>query len=157
MPVAREVPADFERKLRALFPDFVSARYNEQICRYEFVFRSAGNREVSQFWGWDRNPLTGERVEPDPVSGLAPFRELDAAAQAEIIDNCTRTFLGNRADGAGTWAKQITGRSAENAALRKASAKRRGEDFAYMIKQVDLRRPWVKDHPRNRTPQYFHG
>lgn len=157
MPAVREVPAAFERRLRELFPDFVLARYNESVCRFEFIFRSAGNLEVSQFWGWDRNPLTGEPVGPDGSTGLLPFRDLDAVAQQEIIDNCTKTFLGNRHDGAGTWAKQIKERSAGNKALRKARAKQRGEDYAYMIKQVDLRKRWVKDHPRKRKPLIIPG
>lgn len=144
----REAPADFVAQLKREFPDFVEVRFNEQVGRWEFVLLSAANRPVSQFLGWDRNPLTGEKIEPDPVTGLLPFRDLDPTAQNEIIDNMRRTFLGNRHDGDGTWQRKADNANRYNRELRLQNAKRRAEDFAYMLQQVDLRRPWVKFHKR---------
>jgi hypothetical protein len=130
------------------FPDFRECRFNEAVNRWEFVFLSVAGVETSQFLGWYKNPLTGQAIEPDPVTGLLPFRDLDDTAQAEILENCKRTFLGNRADGAGTWQRQFDQARAHNTHMRKESARKRGEDFAYLISQMDLRRPWVKYHQR---------
>lgn len=149
-------PEAFDRRLKELFPDFVEGRYNTAVGRFEFVFNSAANRPVSQFWGWDRNSITGAKIEPDPVTGLLPFRDLDPAAQQEIIDSCTRTFIGNRADGDGTWQQKATKARQYNADKRTTSATQRGKEFAYLIRQVDIRRPgWKKDHPRSTKKEYF--
>jgi hypothetical protein len=143
--MARQAPEWFVARMRQ-FPDFLDVRYNDVVGRWEFSFMSAANLPVSQFFGLEKNPLTGAPIEPDPVSGLLPFRDLDDTACHEIVKNCERTFLGNRVDGAGTWKKQIAERSEYNRGLRQESARKRGEDFAYLIQQFDLRRPWVKEH-----------
>lgn len=129
-------------------------RYNEAVGgRWEFVFMSAANRPVSQFWGWYKNPFTGQPIEPDPESGLVPYRGLEPDAQTEIIANLTASFIGNRHDGDGTWKKQFDARREHNRQVMRDSAIRRGDAFAHLIKEVDLRRPWVKHHsvtPRGR-------
>lgn len=153
-PATREPPADFVAKLRE-FPDFQELRFNVLLGRWEFVFLSVAGRPVSQFFGWDRNPLTGAPVTADPDTGLLPFRDLDAVAQAEILQACRETYLAKDAD-VETWAQKAKAAREHNVALRQASAKRRADDYAYLIQQMDLRRPWVKYHQRSREKQYFH-
>jgi hypothetical protein len=143
--MARQAPEWFVARMRQ-FPDFLGVEYNEVVGRWAFSFMSAANIPVVQFFGLEKNPLTGAPIEPDGASGLLPFRDLDDTACHEIIRNCERSFIGNRADGAGTWQKQIAERSEYNRGLRQESARKRGEDFAYLIQQFDLRRPWVKEH-----------
>lgn len=146
----REAPAAFVAQLRAEFPDFVELRFNEQVGRWEFITLSAAGRPVSQFYGRDRDEQTGAPIEPDPVSGLLPFRDLDPTAQHEILENMRRTFIGNRHDGPGTWSRKAERARAHNNELRRARARERAEDYAYMLQQVDLRRPWVKFHRRGK-------
>jgi hypothetical protein len=142
----RSAPDSLVRRLRE-FPDFLDVRFNESLSRWEFQFSSAAGLPTSQFFGWDRNPLTGAVIEPDEF-GLLPFRDLDDVACAEIIASCERTFIGNRADGAGTWKKQSDQTLAYNAGVRRRSAVKRADDYAYAVQQVDLRRPWLKHHHR---------
>lgn len=145
-----EPPTEFVAELRRRFSDFVDLRWNEVVSRWEFVFLSAVNRPVSQFWGWFYNPLTRERLEPDPMTGLMPFRGLEPEAQAEILKNLDESFLGNRQDGAGTWEKHFDNVVEFNKQVKATSLKRRGETYAQLIKEVDLRRPWLKHHRRER-------
>lgn len=152
----REPPADFVAKLRAEFPDFQELRFNVTLGRWEFVFLSVVGRPVSQFFGWDRNPVTGEPLQADPATGLLPFRDLDAVAQAEILKSCRDTYLAKDA-AVQTWADKAKDARRHNVELRRKKARQRGEDFAYMIQQVDLRRPWVKYHQRSTQKQYFHA
>lgn len=142
----RSAPEWFLARMRQ-FPDFVECRFNDQLSRWEFVMKSAAGLDTSQFFGWDRNPLTGASIEPDEY-GLLPFRELTDDACQEILRSCERTFLGNRADGAGTWKEQSTRAQAFNKAIRQKSAKDRAENFSFALKEVDLRRPWMKHHHR---------
>lgn len=146
----RQPPAAFLIRLRQ-FPDFVDLRYNEAVGRWEFVFLSAAGREVSQFWGWARNPLTGAPIEPDPYTGLHPFRDLDQAAQDEIIKNCQQTFIGTELDRVTGNARRdrlehMKGRVAYNEQLIKNKAKKAGDDYADMVAEMDVRRPWLKFH-----------
>ncbi len=143
----------FIARCRAAFPDFVTARYNDVIGRYEIVTRSTVGREVSQFLGWWTNPLTGARIEPDPVTGLVPFRELDEDAQEEVFRSMQVTGIDNRHDGPGSHAKKMAQARAYNAALEKTRRRARAETIADLFKEVDLRRPWVKDHPHAKDPR----
>jgi hypothetical protein len=120
-------------------------RFNYALHRWEFIFTSTAGRPVSIIYGWDRNPLTGATLEPDPVTGLLPFRDLTPDAQAEIIRIGDAT---NMARDARDWRDYMHQRSRYNRELRKKSAAERADDFAYMIQQVDLRRPWMKHHKR---------
>lgn len=139
----------FQRELRLRWPDFLEIRWNDAVRRWEFVFRSTIGKPVSEFLGWSTNPLTGEAIEPDPLSGLLPFRDLDAAAMASVIETGEKTYIGNRVDGAKSWKQYMADRAEHNRQLRKKRARQRGEDFAYLIQQVDIRRPgWKKDHVR---------
>lgn len=145
-------PADFVARLKALCGADWDVRYNNEVCRWEFLSTSAGGRRVSQFWGWYTNPLTGEKIEPDPVTGLVPFRDLDQSAQAEILKNLEESYIGNRADGARNWEQWSLDRIRFNKQLDAAKRRKRAEDYAYSLTQVDLRRPWLKFHQRSRKP-----
>jgi hypothetical protein len=143
---SREAPAWFVARLRQ-YPDFLGVRFNEELARWEFLFKSVAGLETSQFYGWDRNPLTGAVIEPDEF-GLLPFRDLDDTACHEILRSCDTTYLGNREDGVRDWKEKSEMARRYNAALRRKSAHQRGQDFAYLIQQMDIRRPgWKKDHP----------
>jgi hypothetical protein len=146
----RVPPADFVARVRALAGSDWDVRWNDALNRWEFISTSAGGARVSQFLGWDKNPLTGATIEPDPVTGLLPFRDLDAEGQASVLKALEETYIGNRVDGAGTWRRQIEQRMAHNQAVREKSWKERGQLFADLIKEVDLNRPWLKDHERGK-------
>lgn len=151
----REAPAAFVAEMRRKFADFRDVRWNEQVGRWEFVFLSAMNRECSQFLGWSHNPLTGETIEPDPVSGLLPMRELDVEAQAYVIASCEKTYIGNPVDGASSWAEHFRKGIEHNKRVHLNRRRAQTDDFAYAMQQVDLRKPWVKEHPRSTKKQYF--
>lgn len=139
--------AAFVAELRRRWPDFQDIRWNDAVSRWEFVFTSAAGMPVSQFYGWDRNPITGAPTVIDPITGLTPFRDLDAAAQSEIIATGEATFLGNRADRDYTWRKRTERIMRQNNELHRARRRQHAEDYAYALQQVDIRRPgWRKDH-----------
>lgn len=144
----RNPPADFVVRLKALCGADWSVRYNEEVCRWEFLSTSAGGMRVSQFFGWFTNPLTKEKIEPDGVTGLLPYRDLTPDAQAEILKNLEVSYIGNREDGAKNWEEYSGQRINYNNAINARVRKQRADDFAYSLQQVDLRRPWVKYHPR---------
>jgi len=115
-----------------------TVRYNEEVNRWEFVLMSGDGISRSQFWGWFRNPFTGQPLEPDDLTGMYPFRELDDDGMIEALANLEKTFVGNPHDGHTT-----TGRStATHKEVRKRMAfnrdegvrrwKQGGEDFAAM-------------------------
>lgn len=145
-------PADFVARLRLQCGSDWDVRWNLAVQRWEFLSTSAGGIQVSQFWGWFKNPLTGEKIEPDPVSGLVPFRDLDATAQAEILQNLEASYIGNRHDGAKDWETWSGDRIRYNKAVDTKRRKEKANDFADIISEVDLRRPWVKYHQRARKP-----
>lgn len=142
----RQPPREFEAELRRRWPDFRRIEWDEIYGRWRFFFTSAAGREASWLYMWDRDPRTGGPAPIDPLTGLRPFRELDAEAQAEIKFHGDRTSLTNPIDGDGTWRKR--GKNVV-AAQKAAHAKRRAahaDNYAYALQQVDLRRPWVKHH-----------
>lgn len=148
----REAPEGFVRQLKMQCGSDWDVRFNTHVNRWEFLSLSAGGIQVSQFLGWTRNPLTGAKIEPDPVTGLTPFRELDATAQAEILRNLERSYIGNRFDGSSGWKDHSRKVTEYNKALDANRNRKRGETFADLIKEVDLRRRWKKDHVRNQGP-----
>lgn len=155
MGARREPPAEFVAQLRREFPDFVDLVFNETVNRWAFTFRSAAERPVTVFWGWDRNALTGEPIRPDPVTGLLPFRDLTPDAQAEIIRTGHATYIGNRVDGDGKWARRYSRVRNYNREQITKNARAKGDLYADMIREVDLNRPWVKYHKRSRKKQVF--
>jgi hypothetical protein len=143
----------FVARCRASFPDFMDARYNDVLKRYEIITLSAANRPVSQFYGWFRNPLTGKAIEPDPVTGLVPFRELDETAQEEVFKSLEQTFLGNPLDGAGSHRASQQRAREYNAALVQKRRKERAETIVGVLKEMTIARPWVKYHPHAKDPR----
>ena len=151
-------PDDFVRRLKALCGADWDVRYNEEVHRWEFLSTSAGGMRVSQFLGWFTNPLTGERIEPDPITGLLPFRDLTPDCQEEVLKNLEASYLGNREDGAGTYKRQFEQRMRFNRDIRIASARKRGQLYADLIAEVNLARPgWKKEHERNKGPKIYVG
>jgi len=148
----REFPAAFDARLRSLFPDYVSGRFNESLGRWELVFLSAAGYPVSQFWGLERNPLTGERIAPDPATGLLPYRDLDAAAQDEIVANCRATFIGVDAgqvsgDAHRDWSAKFKNVRTYNQNVMARDKRHKANDLADMITSFDIRRPgWLSEH-----------
>ena len=141
----REPPADFVARLKLQCGSDWDVRFNEHVGRWEFQSNSASGMRVSQFWGWYYNPLTGAKIEPDGVTGLIPFRDLDLAAQAEILDNLEKSYIGNRVDGARDWETYSGDRMKYNQQISAANRKARGDDWAYMLKQIPTNRPWLSD------------
>lgn len=148
-----QVPAGFREELQRRYGQDYDVRWCAEVGRWEFLVPSATGKPVSLFWGWFQNPLTGERIAPDPESGLVPFRDLDPDGQAAVFKSLDETYLGNPWDGAGTWAKHFENRRAYNAAHQQKSRWGRATQYADLIKEVDLRRPWVKHHVVNRHEQ----
>jgi len=150
----REPPVDFVTKLKALCGSDWDVRYNTEVQRWEFESMSAGGMRVSQFFGWYVNPLTGTKIEPDPVTGLVPFRDImDVSTQEEILANLERSFIGNREDGAKDWETYSGDRIRYNKRLTERKRKQRAEDWADVISEVDLRRPWLSDAYLNKRQQ----
>lgn len=149
----REFPEAFKRRLHSLFPDFVDGRWNEQVSRWEFVFLSPAGFPSSQFYGWDRNPLTGTPIPPDPATGLYPFRDLTPDAQDEIVQCAQATFIGN-APGATGDARhdrlaEFRAAREHNQQLVAKTRKQRSQDWADAVSEFDIRRPgWLKEHSR---------
>lgn len=140
-------PPEFVAELRRRFPDFVDVRYNTLFCRWEFIFLSAMNRPSSLFLGWTHNPLTGQQLEPDPISGLLPFRDLDYDAQRSVIENCEATFIGNRVDGHASWKEKLRDNVEYNKNVHVNHRRAQADDWAYAMQQCDIRVPgWRKDH-----------
>lgn len=147
----REPPAHFVRRLRAAFPDFVDLRFNDVVGRWEFVFLSAAGRESSQFFGWTKNPLTGEQIKPDSYTNLYPFRDLDPTAQEEIFASCQQTFIGREKDATGDGlhdhTKRILRLTDENYELFRKRKREAAQNWADAVTEMDIRRPgWLKDH-----------
>lgn len=142
----REPPREFEAKLRAMWPDFRRIEWDHTYSRWRFFFTSAAGRECSTIYCWDRNPITGGPASVDPMTGLRPFRDLDADAQREIIYHGERTSLTNPYNGPGTWENHTIRHMREQKQEHATKRAHHAEDYAYALQQVDLRRPWVKDH-----------
>jgi len=130
----REPKVAWVRALRALtgYPED-NIRYNETICRWEFILTSADGIPRSQIWGLYRNPMTGDPIEPDKVTGMHPFRELDDVTIREALGNLQRTFVGNPYDGAGTPRKEIMNRIRSNRDEGQRRWTQGGLDFADMV------------------------
>lgn len=114
-------------------------QFNEAVGRWEFVLTSADGIPRGQFWGVFRNPITGEPIEPDPVTGLHPFRELDDAGMREALANLEKTFVGNPYDGAGSPKKEIRRRMAQNREEGQRRYRQGGVDFADMVSERGAR------------------
>ena len=113
----REPKRTWVRALRALTGfEQDDIRYNETVGRWEFVLTCGDGVPRSQFWCVYKNPLTGEPIKPDPMTGLQPFRELDDETMRDALTNLESTFVANPFDGAGTTKKEVMKRIRENRA-----------------------------------------
>lgn len=116
--MARPVPARWLAQLRAVSTADADLRFNEELGRWEFRLLGADGVLQSQFYGWFHDPVTGERLQSDPATGLLPFRELDDAGMREVCRNLVETAIWNRHDGQGTARRTILARQQFNAARR---------------------------------------
>lgn len=129
----REPKAEWVTALKAL-DSGADLRWNASVGRWEFILSSADGVPRSQFWGWFYQVVNGQQVpiEPDPVTGLHPYRDLDDAAMAEALRNLERTFIGNPFDGAGSTRKEVRRRMRYNEAHAQRQYRAAGEAFADM-------------------------
>lgn len=97
---------------------------------------SADGIARSQFWCRFKDPVTGERILPEPLTGLQPFRELDDATMIEALDNLTVSFVANTFDGGGTTKKEVQKRIDANHAEGQRRYKAAGEAFVDMTTTV---------------------
>lgn len=104
--MSRVIPARWLTQLRAVSPD-ADLRWNEQVGRYEFLIRGATGAHQSQFYGRFHDATTGQKLKPDPRTGMFPFRELDDQGMNEVCRNLQQTAIWNPHDGAGTTQKQV--------------------------------------------------
>lgn len=121
----RDVPARWLAQVRAVSTAEADLRFNEQVGRWEFRLLGADGQLHSQFYGWFHDPLTGQRLTSDPVTGLLPFRELDDAGMREVCRNLAETALWNRHDGQGTTRRTILARQRYNRETRDRLRQRR--------------------------------
>lgn len=109
-------------------------RWNEAVGRFEFLLPGGDGVVRSQFWGqfwrWDHGNRV--RLDPDPTTGLHPFRDLDDFAMREALDNLTKTFVGNPYDGAGSTQQEVANRIQHNAKVQRDAYQQAGEAFGYM-------------------------
>lgn len=139
------IAAQFAAVLRRRFGSGHSCEYDLTTQRYVVISPSAAGRPCRQFVVWYQDPHTGQPNKAD-VLGLLPFRELDAACQADILEAMDRTSLTNRHDGAQTWDAQARRVLEHNEAVTRAGIREAAELFALGLTEVDLRRPWLKHH-----------
>lgn len=143
----------FNQRLQLTFGSDWVARWDDVAKRYAIDSLSAAGQKVSQYWGWFRD-ANGQPLAPHPVTGLHAYRDLDEAAQEEIVRNLHRSYIGETGDGAIDWARDEAKRRAHNQGIIQQSRKAKAAAFADMIASMDIRRPgWRKDHqPTVRKP-----
>lgn len=117
--------AEWVSSLRALCGPGADIRYNETVCRWEFLIPGADGVPRSQFWVWFDRP-------EDPVTGLRPFRELDDDGMRIALDNLTRTFVGNPWNGVGSTRKEVLRRYRQNRDAAEKHYREAGEQFSYL-------------------------
>ena len=121
-------------RLREIDP-LADLRFNATVGRWEFLLVSADGVLRSQFFGrfyWVR--ADGQRVpiQPDPETGLHPFRDLDDAAIEEVCVNLEASFIGNRYDGVRSTRQEVLRRHRSNEAMRTKFYREAGELWADM-------------------------
>ena len=104
--MSRTVPARWLIQLRAVSPE-ADLRFNEQVGRWEFLIKNAEGKHQSQFYGRFHDATSGQKMKPDPRTGMFPFRELDDEGMREVCRNLQLTAIWNPHDGAGTTQKQV--------------------------------------------------
>lgn len=114
----RTVPKRWLAQLRAVSTADADLRFNETVGRWEFRIKDALGELQSQFYGWFHDPVTGARIQSDPVTGLLPFRELDDEGMRVVCRNLRETALWNPYNGLGTTRKTVAARMRHNRDLR---------------------------------------
>lgn len=151
----REPPAEFVRRLKAQQGQDWDVRWNYDVDRWELLSPSTAGVPVSQFWGWYKNPVTGKPIEADPVTGLVPFRDIQSPEDQEaFLRVLAETDLRNGVGAPKTWREHLKRNREFNRDLHAKRARERGWTIANLIKEVDLRRPWVKYHKRSRRQTF---
>ncbi len=126
--------------LRAVTSAEADIRFNEFVGRWEFILRAADGSPQSQFFGWFYQSMpNGQRVtlDPDPATGLYPFRELDDDAMTEVLEACIKTDL-RRPGGTGSPRREAERIMAENTQRARQQRSRAASDWAERV--VDRRR-----------------
>lgn len=145
--MARVADPTLVAELRRRFSDVQDLRWNDAVHRWELISLSAAMKPVSQFWGWYHDPVSGVRIEPDPVTGLVPFRDLVAAHdQQALLANLEQGFRFKRGGDGQTWRQFLSTRLAWNAEAKRNRLKKRSETFAELIQECTIKRPWKKFH-----------
>ena len=137
--MARTVPARWLAQLRAVSNQHADLRFNEEVGRWEFRLLGADGQMQSQFYGWFHHPVTGVRLQSDPVTGLLPFRELDDAGMREVCRNLTETAIWNPHDGRGTTLKTVMERVRYNRDLKDRLRAKRVARLTEMLGEVRWR------------------
>jgi hypothetical protein len=150
MSQVKEAPAWFVLEMRKRFPDFVSVEWNQLLSRWSFCFLSAANKPVHQFLGVTKNPLTGQAIEPDPVTGLLPFKDLTIDSMQEVLKSCEQTYIGNRYDGTGSQKGELTKKIKYNKKVHQAQVKDRANTYADMISEIGTYYTRVKNHEHSK-------
>lgn len=144
----REAPGWFRRALVERFGAGHDAEWDGVLQRWVIISPSAAGYPTRQLVVWRRDPATGRPCKPD-VAGILPMRELTTDCCHEILRNMERTSLTNRHDGAQQWKHAINATLDHNDAVTEAENRQLAQNFADMIAEVDLRRPWAKHHSNN--------
>ena len=124
----REPKPSWVRALRALVGSGADLRFNEAVGRWEFLRPEASGLCRSQFWGHFDQPQ-------DPVTGMAPFRDLNDGEMRIALRNLERTFVGNPHDGAGTTRREVAQRIRFNKDRFNEGQRVRSLDFADYVHQ----------------------
>lgn len=142
-------PAWFRAELVSRFGSGHDCEWDPQFQRWVIISPAASGRPTRQLVVWTRSPITGEPIKPD-ANGILPFRDLNEDTCWEILRNMEASALTNRHDGEQNWARRAQVVDAHNAKVTATSVRESAKDYADMISEVDLRRPWLKHHAGTR-------
>jgi hypothetical protein len=149
----RTPPAAFVAELQRRFGSEYDVQWNDGTARWEILGPTPDGRRVAQTWGWytRRDPHTGAtvRVPPDEL-GRPPFRDLDPEAQAEILRNMERSFVGHSTNG-GTVARRFDRHVRSTRETLRRRRRQRAEAYVNLLWDAGTVRPstlWKKIHVR---------
>lgn len=145
------VPAAFNHRLATTFGSDYRMTWDATVGRFALHSLSAAGKPITQYWCWFYDPVTREPLAPDPATGLHPYRGLDQRAQDEIVRNLQVSYIGQTGDGLTDWTRDQQARRAHNTALQQQRVRARAQQFADLIHEVKLNRPWLKHHSGSAT------
>jgi hypothetical protein len=150
----RIAPPEFVAEMQRLFGSMWSVAWREHLSRWVVSGPTADGRIVDQTWGWFQkaHPITGAM---EPVSlgedGLPPYRGVsDRTDQLEILTNMERSYLFNRDDADQSVRARFSRIGRENARLKHKQQMQRAANYADLIGEVRIARPWKMHHTRAR-------